>query len=508
MNLLRRVGSYFKNDVFGIVREMRLSYLPPMMVYFAAGISGFTAIVEAFFIKESLGLSAAFLASLAFWAQLPWALKMPVGHIVDLVWKRKSLFVYLGATLMAAGLLIMIGLTGGNGWMAQTLSPELWFVIAALLAPIGFMFQDVVADAMTVEAVPRIKPDGSALTNKELQRRHVTVQTLGRISIVGGAAVVAGLAGWLANVYSYSTMHTIALVIPLISISGALLGSYLQKKRTKKASEKTKETELKQKTKPNWYILGGSTLFVLVTVVLGLSGLTFKKEMVLVISLLIIAYLISILIKDLSPAKRKEIVGIAIIVFAFRAIPTAGAGSSWWQIDVLGFDEAFFGTLRQISAVLVIAGMLVLRGWIARHSLPYLVVFLSFYGVLMLLPFIGMFYGLHEWTMENFGFGARTIAIIDTLADSPTGQLAMIPMLAWIAKEAPRHAKATYFAVMSAFANLALSASNLGTEYLNKIFVIQRGVYDELGALLITLAIIGLAIPITTVLLFNPYRKR
>ncbi|MCK7483708.1 MAG: hypothetical protein M0C28_46920 [Candidatus Moduliflexus flocculans] len=30
--------------------------------------------------------------------------------------------------------------------------------------------------------------------------------------------------------------------------------------------------------------------------------------------------------------------------------PATGAGASWWQIDVLGFDEAFFGTLRQISS--------------------------------------------------------------------------------------------------------------------------------------------------------------
>jgi hypothetical protein len=38
-----------------------------------------------------------------------------------------------------------------------------------------------------------------------------------------------------------------------------------------------------------------------------------------------------------------------------------------------------------------------------------------------------------------------------------------IYMLAWIAKEAPRTQKATCFAVMAAFTNLALSASQLGT---------------------------------------------
>ncbi|MEJ2165600.1 MAG: hypothetical protein P8X90_08720 [Desulfobacterales bacterium] len=39
-----------------------------------------------------------------------------------------------------------------------------------------------------------------------------------------------------------------------------------------------------------------------------------------------------------------------------------------------------------------------------------------------------------------------------------------------------------YFAVMAAFTNLALSASQPGTKYLNRLFVVERGHYDELGA--------------------------
>jgi hypothetical protein len=122
----------------------------------------------------------------------------------------------------------------------------------------------------------------------------------------------------------------------------------------------------------------------------------------------------------------------------------------------------------------------------------------------MFLPFVGMYYGLHEWTSEHLGFGARTIAIVDTMADSPLGQVAMIPMLAWIAQEAPKNQKATYFAVMAAFTNLALSASQLATKYLNKIFIIERARYDELGTLMISVAVIGLVVPVITVLLFNP----
>jgi hypothetical protein len=55
------------------MRHVRLSYLPPLMVYMAAGISGLTGIVGTFFIKDYLDLPAEFLAMLGFWAGLPWA---------------------------------------------------------------------------------------------------------------------------------------------------------------------------------------------------------------------------------------------------------------------------------------------------------------------------------------------------------------------------------------------------------------------------------------------------
>ena len=54
-----------------LVRQFRWSFLPPLMVYFAAGISSLTAIVSTFFVKDYLDLSAAFLVGLAFWAGLP-----------------------------------------------------------------------------------------------------------------------------------------------------------------------------------------------------------------------------------------------------------------------------------------------------------------------------------------------------------------------------------------------------------------------------------------------------
>src|SRR5688572_32691703 len=142
---------------------MRLSYLPPLMVYMAAGISGLTAIVGTFFVKEYLGLSAALLAGLAFWVGIPWALKMPVGHIIDLLWRWKGGLVFIGAGLIAASCVIMVLLIAERDAMTAIMSAEAWFVMAELLAPVGFVIQDAVADAMTVEAVPRVDERGQPI---------------------------------------------------------------------------------------------------------------------------------------------------------------------------------------------------------------------------------------------------------------------------------------------------------------------------------------------------------
>jgi hypothetical protein len=116
---------------------------------------------------------------------------------------------------------------------------------------------------------------------------------------------------------------------------------------------------------------------------------------------------------------------------------------------------------------------------------------------------------------------ARFIALIDTALESPLGQIAMIPMLAWIANSAPKNLKATYFAVMASFANLALSASQLGTKYLNQIYTVTREVrdpatglvripadYGDVGALLIAATVIGVLLPLAAVAVVRLFRLR
>jgi hypothetical protein len=529
----RPFSRWLDRAIFDLGRQMRLSYLPPLMVYLSAGISGLTAIVGTFFVKEYLGLSAEFLAALSFWAMLPWTLKMPLGHLVDLIWRHKAGLIYLGAMLVAISLLIMVGLLAHPAGMRELLPAETWYVLSALLAPIGYVLQDVVADAMTVEAVPRFDAAGNPLSEERIKLSHATMQTLGRVAIIGGTLLVA-----LANVYLfrdvenlaeaekvgvYVSIYKLALLIPVVSVLGVLYAAWLRRREEHRLAasglefdqiERLLNRPIEELPAVNWWILGGGLGFMVFSTVMGLSALPFNEEIVFVGSLAIVLFLIWRLTRELETDTRKFLFATALVIFVFRAMPQPGAGASWWMIDVLGFDQQFLSQLSLLTSALTLLGMFVFRRYMAEHRIDGIIVMLTLALAFLSLPNIAMFYGLHHWTAKITGgvVDARFIALIDTALESPLGQVAMIPMLAWIAQSAPLRLKATYFAVMAAFTNLALSLSQLSTKYLNQVFTVTREArdpasgavltpadYSELGGLFIAVTLIGLAIPLAVV---------
>lgn len=530
---MKTVSLWLDRNVWSLGRDMRWSYLPPLMVYMAAGVQGLTGIVGTFFVKEHLGLSAEFLAALAFWAGLPWALKMPIGHLVDIFWRHKSGFIVLGASLIAASLLIMAGLVSHREAMASVWSVNTWFVLATLLSPIGYVLQDATADAMTVEAVPRFEPDGRPVNGLRLKQMHTTMQTLGRVAIVGGTIVVALInLGMFADVQklseaqktlTYRNLYLMALVIPLLSVAGLVVARIQRRQQMRQhmARGLSRPQALALllpddgDTQPNAQLLAGSLVFVVLTIGLGLSGWRYSQELIFLSSMAIIGALMARLVRELEPAARTTLLGTALVIFMFRAVPGSGPGVSWWMIDQLGFDQPFFSVLSLIGSTLALAGMFVFRRFMAERSIFYVVGSLTVLGTLLSLPTWGMSLGLHEWTAAHTGgvVDARFIALVDTALESPLGQISMIPMLAWIANSAPPHLKATYFAVMASFTNLALSAAQLGTKYLNQIFTLTRQVkdasgavtvpanYDDLSGLLASALVIGLVLPLSAIVL-------
>ena len=469
------------------LQALRLRYVPLLMVYFAYGALGLIDVTRDFWIKESLALSPAELASIGVWLTLPWTVKMVFGELVDCVpilGSQRRAYILIGALCTATGLVTLAGAAGQ--WLTFMLPHQL-YVLGSMLIVLGTVIQDVVADAMSTEVVARVDADGKPRPDADVRADLGMVQVLGRIALSFGILAVAGLSGVLAFMLPRGMVFLVALVVPAISVTGVFLI----------------KSETPERRPIDWRILGGGLAFGAVVAALGLGGVPFAQEIIFVISMGVICGMLIFVTRELDHNTRMIILYAAIIIFAFRSTPSVGDGYFWFSIDVLKFDEAFYGILRQTSAIISIAAMWLLAKQITEYSVAKTLFWIAIAGTILSLPSIGLFYGLHHWTEEMFGFGARVIAFADTAASSPFAQLSMIPLLTLTAYYAPAGHRATWFALMASLMNLALVAGQLQTKYLNEMYAVGRGDYGELGVLLITVTVIGLVVPLTAILLFG-----
>lgn len=474
------------------IRAFRIAYLPLLMVYFAYGALGITAIAESFWVKQQLKMSASDLAALGVWLTLPWTIKMVFGELVDstaIMGSQRRAYVYIGAGLVATGLVILASAAGGH---LPSLSPDTAYKIAMLLITVGVVLQDVVADAMTTEVVHRENPDGSPRLQEEIDRDLGMVQVLGRLSLSVGAFLTAGIGGWLASFLPYSTVFLLALAVPALSVTGAAL---------------VHNGPVKQRP-IDWRIMGGGLAFGAFVLAMAFGNVAYGQEIVFIVSMVVVITMLRHVVSGVDPATQRMIFYAALIIFVFRATPGVGSSYTWFMIDVLGFNETFQGTLAQIGTGFALAGMWLFSDAITRQPIAKVLLWLTLVTSVMGLPNLALVFGLHTWTERVFGFGAHSIALIDAAASSPFAQLSMIPMLTLIAIYAPSDRRASWFALMASLMNLALVAGSLGTKYLNAIWVVPRGDYAQLPTLMVVVLLIGLVVPVATILLLGGRLRR
>jgi len=443
---------------------LRLSYVPVLVTYFGYGANSVTAIGLLFFQKNELAITPADAAGIAFWAALPWSTKMVVGVASDvypILGSRRASYLILGALCTL----------GGYGWLATAVHTKGAFLGAMVLIAVGLMMQDVVADALSVEV---------ADTDEEVAQ----VQTLGRMVLLAGGIIAGGyISGWLAGAIKPRGVFAVAMALPALVMLGALFIRPGARGRASQAAA----GHVEDVAGP----LGGGKAHLVLFVGLGYAGLAVALEMLSVpfaqeIILLISGGLICVLLQRMGISRTVAVSALAI--FCFRTVPGVGQGYGYWAIDKLAFDEEFLGILSQMSAVMGLAGLIVFRKPITRRPVSFTLFWVTVLGAALYLPTIGLFYGANEW----IGVSPRTFAFIDTTIAAPLGQLSMVPMLVLIAKTAPKGAEATMFAIMASLMNLALSASELFTRYLNTVFAVTQQDYSNLGRLLITVGLIGL----------------
>jgi hypothetical protein len=313
-------------------------------------------------------------AGIGVWLTLPWTVKMVFGELVDTVpifgSQRKS-YILIGALLMATGLLILAGAAGR--WLTFA-RPDQLYVLGAMLVVIGTVLQDVVADAMSTEVVPRTDTAGNERPDDSVRVELGMVQVLGRLAVSAGVLAVAGLSGWLASFMPRQDVFLIGLIIPAISVAGVFL----------------RGTETMERRPIDWRILGGGIVFGVVVVVLGASGVPFGQEIIFIISMAVVCYMLVLVTAELDHNTRMGILFATIIVFAFRAAPTVGDGYFWWTLDELNFDAAFYGTLRQTGAILSIAVMWMFSRQLTESSVTKTLLWIAVAGTVLSLPNIAL----------------------------------------------------------------------------------------------------------------------
>ena len=475
------------------IKALRLRYVPLLLVYFAYGSSVFTAIALNFWVKETLDMSAADLAELGIWLTVPWTVKMIFGSLVDSVLifgsNRKS-YVYIGALLITISSLMMIAVVGDYPIVAE-FSKKSVYIFASVIAVVGFVMQDVVADTMSTEVIDKSQ------SKEEIHQELASIQVLARLSLGFAIFIMGWIGGELADVFKdeREVVFMIALFIPLLSILGVSL-------------VRLNPVPI---SKLNKHVLFGGSALALFVVIMGYAQVPYSQEIVFVISLGIVLILLNDLIGDLSENAIRHIKMAMIIIFVYRAMPLVGASLQWWQIDVLGFDESFFAKLSAIGGAIALAGMWLSAKFIVKRNIGEVLIFLTIIGTLLYLPIVAMYYDVHTL----LGVEARTVALVDTALASPFDYIAQVLMLTLVAVYAPEGKKGTWFALMASLMNIALSAGGLLTKYLNKIFVVSREVvsdgvvtvaqdYSQLGDLLWVVVVSSFVIPIVVIIKFNP----
>ncbi len=486
-----KITSVIHRSLFTPILALKKRYVPLLMIYFAYGAQAITGVALTFWEKDNLSLSAEELVALSVWVWLPFTIKMVFGQLVDVVpifGSRRRVWVFLGAILMAAGYLMLYGMATDSPYVTWMGSQFSMYLAAQLTMVLGFVIQDVTADAMTTEVVDRDQPD------EAVKAELAMVQVLGRLSLMIASAVAGGLGGYLASKYDAQVVFIMALVIPLISILGALFVKL--------------DTQQNSGERLSISIFGGGLVFAAFSVVMAYSDVPSNQEITFFISFALISWMLYTLLKGQDRKVVKAIVLTFAALFVFRATPSVGPGYNWWSIDVLGFDQAFFGTLRTVGGFAALIVLWFASDFIAKKSIRAVLIMLIIVGTLLSLPDLGLYYGIHDL----LGVSPQTIALLDTMAESPLVHISMIPMLALIAYYAPAGKRATWFAVSASLMNLASTGGSLLTKYLQKWFVVEREIkdkeglittaadYSQLGPLLWVVILVSLIVPLVVVL--------
>lgn len=440
------------------VKYLKRDYLPLLAVYFTTGLAALSSVASTFFSKNNLHLSAADMVLLGIFTSLPWSTKILLGSIVDnitLLGSRRTSYIHLANTLT---LISVVGTVDhASSQILITLFGEFTaLLMTGVLGSLGVVISDIVADTMAIELVP---------PGPEYEEELAGVQIWSRLALIIGSVAAAVISGPLAAAYTAATVFSIVAICPVIS---SLVAGLIPTDRSVKADSDYKVFIP---------VLSLLSLYILAGLFLG----EYASIGIALITLFNIGIKTPKLLREM-PSKKiaKSFVFLMLAVFLFRATPGAGPSVDWWYIEALKFDEKFFGLLRITGTVVSLIALWLLTDFMTRANTVKVIIWLTILMTIFSLPDLMIFYKINEL----IGVSARHLVLFDSAALSILAQLAMIPLGTATALHAPKEDRATYLAVTASLMNLALMVGDILSMQLNKLFIVTRTDFTQLGLLL------------------------
>ena len=125
------------------------------------------------------------------------------------------------------------------------------------------------------------------------------------------------------KVATYIHIYELALAIPVISVLGVILGGWSKWRRLRQlrlqgfSANEAHDLAFGavEKTPANWWILGGSLVFVVFTVSMGLGDVPYNKEIIFLGSMAIVLFLMSRLVRVLDEDRARQL-GLNVLMQA------------------------------------------------------------------------------------------------------------------------------------------------------------------------------------------------
>ncbi|ETO34573.1 hypothetical protein RFI_02522 [Reticulomyxa filosa] len=478
------------------IKHLQLKYMPILIIYFSYGISQFLSIAEIFWIKNELNLSSVEVIQLSFWLFAPWTYKIIFAQAIERIQifgsLRKS-YIIIGALINFAGYIMLIGIANDMHWVKIFGNTYHQLLVAGILKASGYIIQDLIADTLCFELVSKTDSEGKPLSADLIKFEIGILQLQGKLILKFGLLISATIGGYLAANFSFSYIVWYSLLVPIFSLLSLINLNF---------NEQISKTQL------NKYYLFFILLSIAISLYIEIKKIPFNQEIVFVINLLVVIFLIHPFLTFMDNAKLIRFLTFSGMIFIYRMQPHFGPAIDWWQIDVLQFNPHFFANLKQATIIIGVCGTWLLSSFIIKSSIPRIIIAFTIISTIFKLPIIGMAYGLHIWTEQVFGFGAKTIALIDTSLSSPFDIAFMASVWTFYTLNSPTNNRFTYFALVACLLNLEYAAAELLTKYLNQIYFVERGQYELIPNLTLSVTCINFILPILGVLFFTILNKK